>query len=314
MEPNPATGGTGRVERWRAQATVAADRYQQRAQEQPILALPLTFIARYTARQGVLLASASAFRLFLWLMPLSLLVAGILSAISYGNSANIEAASKSAGVTGAASQQAAATLSEGHQSWWVAVLVGGVLFLWGTRTLIRNMTMVNAHAWGAPVPKARQKDVLVTTAMVAGGFLVLIPLGLFVWRLDGLFVGGVVLAIGVQAAATVAIWFFVCSRLPDRRRGWYDLIPGCLLFGIGLSLMNAFSRIYLPRRFEHSAQLYGALGIAGVILAWMLLVGQLLVSCALVNSIWSDYLADRRGAERSAENAAKSEMPGTAAD
>lgn len=314
MEPSPVEGRGGRVERWRAQATVAADRYQQRAQEQPLLALPLTFIARYTARQGILLASASAFRLFLWLMPLSLLAAGILSAISYGHSEDIESASKSAGVTGAASQQVVTTLNEGHRSWWVAVVLGGVLFLWGTRTLIRNLTMVNAHVWDTPMPKTRQKDVLVTTAVVAAGFLVLIPLGLFITSLDGLFAGGVLLAIAVQSAANVAVWFFVCTRLPDRRRSWSDLIPGCLIFGVGLALMNAFSRLYLPARFEHSAQLYGALGIAGVILAWMLLVGQLLVSSALVNSIWSDYLADRRGDVRSTQDAAKSEMPGTAPD
>jgi hypothetical protein len=45
------------------------------------LGLPLAVLDRYAARQGVLLASATAFRLFLWLVPLALLIAGILAAL-----------------------------------------------------------------------------------------------------------------------------------------------------------------------------------------------------------------------------------------
>ncbi|MCW2522572.1 MAG: ribonuclease, partial [Frankiales bacterium] len=173
-----------------------------------------------------------------------------------------------------------------------------------TRTLIRNLTVVKAHAWAAPIPKRRQRDVLVTTLMVAFGWLLLFVFVGLVSRLDDLGAPGVLLAIVVESVANVLVWFIVCRRLPDRRRGWVDLVPGCLLFGVGLAVMNAISRVYLPARFEHSASLYGTLGIAGVILGWLLLIGQLLVVSALVNSILSDYRAERtaraaRGAEES---------------
>ena len=49
----------GRVARWRAKAEDASERYRERAQRQPLLGLPLAFFAQYTARQGVLLASAA---------------------------------------------------------------------------------------------------------------------------------------------------------------------------------------------------------------------------------------------------------------
>src|SRR4051794_19494601 len=90
---------------WRARAEQAADRYQQMARRRPLFGLPLAFIARYTARQGMLLASAVAFRLFLWLLPLTLLVAGILAALASSDSKTPETAAKTAGITGAASQQ-----------------------------------------------------------------------------------------------------------------------------------------------------------------------------------------------------------------
>ena len=77
--PVPDDEQPGRIDRWRARAADAGNRYQERAQTQPLLGLPLAFLAQYAARQGVLLASAAAFRLFLWLLPLALLVAGVLA-------------------------------------------------------------------------------------------------------------------------------------------------------------------------------------------------------------------------------------------
>src|SRR6478672_12124539 len=104
----------GRIARWRARADTAADRYQKRAQDQPLLGLPLALIARYTGRQGMLLASASAFRLFLWLLPLALMAAGILAAAAHtqANSASLESASNRAVITGAGCQQVVTALHE----------------------------------------------------------------------------------------------------------------------------------------------------------------------------------------------------------
>lgn len=294
--------------RWRARAEVAADNYQEKAKTQPLLALPLTFVARYAARQGPLLASAIAFRLFLWLMPLALLGAGVLALVSNSDGENIETASKSAGITGAASQQVVTALQDAHKSWWIAVLTGAVLLLWTTRTLMRSLTILNAHLWGAPVPKPRQKDVLLRAAAVAGCCIALISFTAFVSRLYGAFVGAITIAVIIQSIANGGVWFFVLRRLPDRRHSWIDLLPGCAMFGIGLALMNVVSRVYLPRRFDHSSELYGSLGIAAVILAWLLLIGQLVVCSSLANAVWSDY---RAGEPPEAYAGRPAELPGS---
>jgi len=289
----------GRVARWRARADAAADRYQKRAQDQPLLGLPLALIARYTGRQGMLLASASAFRLFLWLLPLALMAAGILAAVaqSQANSASLESASKRAGITGAASQQVVTALHEGHRSWWLAVILGSVFFLWATRTLMRNLVVVNAHLWGTPVPRLKQKHVLITTLVFAGAWIALIGFAALVSQLDHAVPGGFLATFVLSAIATAAVWFVVCWRLPDRRRDWLDLLPGCLAFGVGLSILRIVSRVYLPARFEKSSQLYGSLGVAAVMLAWLLIIGNLIVGSALINVVWSDYRAGRRESE-----------------
>lgn len=285
------TTTSGRIARGRARAERAARRYEELGREHPSLALPLVFIGRYTARQGMLLASAVAFRLFLWLLPLALLIAGILAGIAHGESSGLESAAKTAGVTGAASQEVIKALRDGRRSWWVAVLIGAVAFLWTTRTLIRNLAVVNAHAWQAPLPKRRQKDVLLTTLLFAVSWILLLTVSTLIGRLDHWLPGGVVGAGVVEAVVVGGAWLIICLRLPDLRTSWIDLLPGCAAFGAGYALLHFFSRVWLPGRIEQSAELYGSLGIAASMLAWLLIMGQLIVGGALINSLWAEHRA-----------------------
>lgn len=287
----------GRVERWRARAEEAAQRYRQRAQAQPLLGLPLTFLAQYTARQGMLLASAAAFRLFLWLLPLALLVAAILAGASHGRETSLESASRTTGVTGAASQQVVQALRDAHRSWVIAAITGGLLFLWASRTLMRNLIVVNAHAWAAPVPRRQQRNVLLTTLIFAGSWIVAFAFVAALHQLSRFGPASIVAAVVLQSVAIAALWLMISLRLPDRRRSWIDVVPGSVLMGVGLSVMNTVGRIYLPARVAHSSALYGSLGIASAMLVWLLLIGQLMVAAALLNAVLSDYWADRRPAD-----------------
>src|SRR4051812_21605253 len=111
VSPRQVDGAAvSQMARWRARAEHTADRYRELAQRQPVFGLPLVFVATYHARQGVLLASAAAFRLFLWLMPFALLVAGILAGLSREASGTPQSAAKAAGITGAASQEVVTAL------------------------------------------------------------------------------------------------------------------------------------------------------------------------------------------------------------
>ena len=114
---------------------------------------------------------------------------------------------------------------------------------------------------------------------------------------DGLLPGGFLLSLFGQAALAGVCWLAVLWQLPDRRSDWTDLVPGALLFGAGLAVMHLVSRVYLPARFEHSSALYGSLGIAAVILVWLLVFGQLVVWSAVVNAVWFDFRAARDAAD-----------------
>jgi uncharacterized BrkB/YihY/UPF0761 family membrane protein len=280
--------------RWWARARRAEAHYQELARSRPLLGLPLTFLARYAARQGVLMASAVAFRLFLWLLPLALLGAGVAAGLARDQGGDVQSAVKAAGIGGAAKSEVVQALHNAHRSWWVAVLVGGILVLWTTRSLVRTLTVVTAHAWQVPPSKRGLKGDAATTLTFLGGAFGVFAAAAAVAALDGRFLGGLVLGILIQGLAAAGVWLLICKRLPGGHQDWLDLLPGCVLFGASLAVLHDASRVYLPSKIARSAAMYGALGVAGVILGWLLIIGQVIVCSALVNSVWADYRIQRR--------------------
>lgn len=301
-DAHPATpphGWADRIDHMRARAEDAAARYRELARRDPVYALPIVALTTYVARQGMLLASAIAFRAFLWLMPLALLAAGLLTGLGRTFPRMAERAQTATGVTAVARQQVVAALQDGGQSWWVAVAVGLVGFLWTTRTLMRNLIQATAHIWEAPTRRQTQRQVIISSLIFAGAWLMLFFAFGLVSILD-VVPAGIVAAFVTQVVLITLVWLVISLRLPDRRESWTDLLPGCFLFGFGLSLLQVVGRFYLPARFEHSSQLYGSLGIAAVILVWLLLLGHLTTISALVNRVWFDYRVDRRQQEAAA--------------
>jgi uncharacterized BrkB/YihY/UPF0761 family membrane protein len=84
--------------------------------------------------------------------------------------------------------------------------------------------------------------------------------------------------------------------LPHGDAPWTALIPGALLVGVGMGALNLVSVYWLSHRIQSASQLYGSLGVAAAILAWLYLVGRFIVASAMLNaSIWEQRQADRSG-------------------
>ncbi len=279
----------GRIARLQGRAKRAEERYRQLAAARPVLALPLAFAEQHTIRQGVLMASALAFRLFLWVVPVALITAAVGAGLAVREDDNISAAAKSAGLTGAARHEVVTALKEGHRSWVIALIFGIVLFVWASRNLARMLILVHAHAWQAPQPRPRQKDLILTGLLIDGGWFVVLFLALAVRAFDSLIPGGVVVGFLVETTVMSGIWMLITAQLPNRRRDLLDLLPGSLLFGAGFSVLHIISRLYLPGRLARSSELYGSLGVAVVILAWLLIIGELIVGAAFLNSVFSEH-------------------------
>ena len=59
------------------------------------------------------------------------------------------------------------------------------------------------------------------------------------------------------------------------------------MFAIGAEVLHVITVVWYAKRLEHSSELYGGLGAAVVLLAWLYLLGRLTISSAVVNaSLW----------------------------
>jgi uncharacterized BrkB/YihY/UPF0761 family membrane protein len=89
-------------------------------------------------------------------------------------------------------------------------------------------------------------------------------------------------------------WLVVSLKLPRRETKWSDLLPGALLVGAGLSLVNVFNVYVTTRLVEGRADTYGALGIAAALLFSLVLVGRLIVVSAELNAALDERRARGR--------------------
>jgi membrane protein len=274
---------------WQARAERAGDRYQELARRHSLLGLPPEFLSRYHARQGMLLASATAFRLFLWLLPVSLMLAGIMSKVSSDDPGSANSAVRASGVTGSAGQQIVDTLRTGNRSWWIAVLVGAVGTLMASRALTRSLSLVNAHLWQVPPQGQRGRRAMGTTLVFLGAIFAIMGLGVVAPQIDGFVAGGVVLTLLIEIAGASGAWLLLSMRFPDARLDVTDLLPGAVLFGVALAVTHTAGRIYLPPKIEQASQLYGGLGVAVVMAGWLLVIGQIMVASPLLNAVMLSY-------------------------
>jgi uncharacterized BrkB/YihY/UPF0761 family membrane protein len=95
-------------------------------------------------------------------------------------------------------------------------------------------------------------------------------------------VGGMA-ALLVYGVLVGGAWLLV-SRLPGGDAGWRALVPGALLVGVGLLLVNVFNVYVTTRLVENQANTYGVLGVATALLFSLVLVGRIIVIGAELNA------------------------------
>jgi uncharacterized BrkB/YihY/UPF0761 family membrane protein len=102
-------------------------------------------------------------------------------------------------------------------------------------------------------------------------------------RSAGLGILGTVLAVVPYAG----IWLVVTAGLPHRDAPGRALIPGALLFGLGMDLLQVVLAYFLVPYALAKQGTYGALGTAAALLFGLYLISRLIVGAAVVNAtLW----------------------------
>jgi membrane protein len=233
---------------------------------------------------GGIIAGALAYRLFIWLLPLALVLVAGLGIAADGASESPEEAAKSIGLAGLVSQSIAGAANSSAR--WYALLVGVPVLLWATRSVLRALIGAHRLVWRdvrasspRPTPAATLRFF---GLLVCLGFVTLLGVSVRSW--SGL--------AGVFGSAFVAIpyaglWWLIALRLPHRDAPATALLPGALLFGVGSEVLHSVV-VYVITPYAISKQgTYGALGVAATLLFGMYLLCRVVVASAVLNAtLW----------------------------
>ena len=252
-------------------------------------------------RAGFLLAGALAYRLFLWLLPFTLLIVGALGFLEASDHDSPSDLADNLGVVGLASKSVSEAAADAEHARFIVLLIGIPALYLASLGALKAFRAVSALAWGVPVGPLGRKPLAVL------GFL-----GVIVAFIAITFIGTAIRheAAGPGIIATLLIgiayvWlaFLVLWLLPRPSVHWTALLPGAIAIGLGLQAIHLVNVYFISYRISTSSETYGALGVAAAILLSLFLIGRLFVAGVILNAtLWEQQNAHDESTERQSPN------------
>jgi uncharacterized BrkB/YihY/UPF0761 family membrane protein len=267
--PSSVIDGSSRLATVRGRVTARLQRYEK----VPVVGVGAALVRRDTEAGGSLMGSAIAFRLFLFFVPLLLVLVGLAGLV--GGRLDPDDVAAGVGVSGGVAVQIEQAFEQSGRASWLVMGVGLVGLLVTGRSLGKVLRAASSIAWRLPVrPRASWRVVgsIVGLACCMGLVAVLVnrartELGL----------GVATLSVGAAFAIYVVVWTIISLLLPRKTDDPGAVLPGAILVASVLAAMHAVSQFYLPDRFDRASQLYGAIGATVVTLGWFFILGRAIV-------------------------------------
>ena len=233
---------------------------------------------------GGIIAGALAYRLFIWLLPLALVLVAGLGIAAESASRSPEQAAGSLGLAALVSGSVAGAAESPNR--WYALLVGVPVLLIATRSVLRVLTGAHRLIWGEPRRAVPKPTVVATLRLLV--LVLCIPLtaiGANWLRGRSGWIG--LVATLAALAGYGALWLLISIRLPHRDARWVDLLPGTAVFAVGVWLVHLVGAYALQPYALNKQGTYGALGLAAALLVALFVIGRLMVAAAVVNAtLW----------------------------
>jgi uncharacterized BrkB/YihY/UPF0761 family membrane protein len=280
-----AASDAGRIARARRSAaeleTRARNEFDRAREQHATVRLAVQAFESDRRRAGGLLAGGLAYRIFLWQIPLALFLVsafGLATELSGDDPADLaRKTGMTAALAGAISQAVAASQSA---RWWLLIL-GAFLTVWAGRGVYRGVRLVSELAWETRAPRGSS---LKGSLAVTGFGVLAVALQAFLPKIsETLGLPALVrFALGLMLASSLA--FAVLRLLPRADVPWTSILPGAVLMGVGMRLLGLAASTYFAYRLDHSNDLYGALGLAVVMMLFLFLVARLFVAAQFLNA------------------------------
>lgn len=289
-EGQPAPNSfTARLNATRDRATAALDSARGRSR---IVDAASTILLRPRLVADTVLAGYLAMRLFILFFPLAYVaVAGL--GLYAQSSDSAEHVASDAGLAPAVTQSIADAANSSSRNHWIALIIGLGATVWAARGVLRALRAMHALAWGVLPPKSGLKP---HGPLLTAGMVVTLTIGYSMS--DRLRDRGVswVAAHLVAVVVVSGVWLLASLLLPRRPTPWYALVPGALLFGLGIEGLSLATTLYFAPKASTASAAYGALGIGLVLLSWLAAVGWIVILAVEMNAgLWEWWRRQRPG-------------------
>ena len=282
---------TSRFRRW---TRIARDRgaiarhgaegiIQDQSSRRSWVRIALDALDRDRRHAGALLAGGLAFRFFVWSLPFSLVFVTLFGFLADRLAESPGALAQDSGMAAAIAGMVSAAVGDSSNGRLVLLVFGLGALAWASRSAIRALWIVHSVAWdlrrGMPTRASLTGAAAFTgvTVTVLAAHVIVGPL----YR-GGLVSDTLVTAALIGGLSGLALWVF--RQLPNAATSPLRLLPGAVAFGVGAEMLRLVTAVYLADKLERVDDLYGALGLATVILLWLFLVGRLVVLAAMLNA------------------------------
>jgi uncharacterized BrkB/YihY/UPF0761 family membrane protein len=266
---------------WQERARGARERVDAARERHSSLDLGLTVVERDSEIGGALLAGALAYRLFVLLVPTALLLVSGVGLYAGATDKSPAQVARDAGLNGLIANEVASAASGRARGIVFIAMVPAVLY--AAATLYRALAKVHALVW-----RGSARGVPLTlrgyTTLLLAFVLQLAAAEVVGWIRRNDQLGGVAI-LAVYLVLVGGAWLAVSLQLPHGDARWLALLPGSVLFGFGLLVVNVFNVYVTTRLVEGHADTYGALGIATALLFSLVIVGRIMILSAEVNAL-----------------------------
>jgi uncharacterized BrkB/YihY/UPF0761 family membrane protein len=247
--------------------------------------------ARYQRTNVSLLLGSLAYRLFLFIIPMTLVIVALVGQQA-SSGVDVE---DDIGEKMRLGQALAHSLSQAGSDtgggWRVALTVGLTGVLLTGWSLFGALFSAYAQVW--EIPRTMMKKRFSSGMRFVGGLVVfMLVIYAMAWvRRHGPLLG----VAGGLVVVAIALGLFLALSivLPHKGDDWRQLVPGALASGAGTIALQLFSATVLPNQVAHRSQTYGALGIALALFTYLAFLSFILLLAPLINATWAAYVDER---------------------
>lgn len=247
------------------------------------------------AKAATLLSGALVYRMFVWLLPVTLLAASLLGFLAAANPADPADLAREAGVGSYMVSVVADAAATSETSRWITLVLALFGIAWAGSSAVRAFRLTHALVWD--VELTRLVHPWLGTVILLGLTLGAGVLASLSWKARDASPGLGLPSILLSTLAFGSLWALASWLLPHGDAPWWALVPGAVVGAVGVVAMHLFTVYYLAGKIEHASKMYGSLGAAAAVLLWLSLFARLtIVGAGLNATLW--HRRERLGAPR----------------